>query len=370
MVAIMPAAIAIEVSSEQQRELQRIVTAKTSSQRDVFRARIILGLAEGLSHQEISREQGVSLLAIGRWRKRWAAKGLEGLKDAPGRGRKPTIAASAIRSALSLAARQAPGGGTWSVRTMARQTGLSKSSVQRLWSAHAIAPHRLKSFKLSKDLAFEEKFWDVVGLYLNPPDRALLLCCDEKCQCQALERSQPGLPLSQGHIRTQTHDYYRHGTVTLFAALDYLSGKVFAHTAARHRHQEWLAFLRKIDREVSAELDIHIICDNYATHKHPKVISWLKGHPRFHLHLTPTSSSWLNLVERFFGEITRKVIRSGSFRSVGALVADIFRFLDHHNLNPKPYRWTANPHRVLEKIDRAWEAMLEETYNPIYGTTH
>ena len=227
----MPAALAIEVSSEQQGELQRIVTAKTSSQRDVFRARIILGLARGLSHQEISRAQGVSLLAIGRWRKRWAAKGLEGLKDAPGRGRKPTIAASAIRSALRLAARQAPGGGTWSVRTMARETGLSKSSVQRLWSAHAIAPHRLKSFKLSKDLAFEEKFWDVVGLYLHPPARALLLCCDEKCQCQALERSQPGLPLSQGHIRTQTHDYYRHATVTLFAALDYLSGKVFAHTA-------------------------------------------------------------------------------------------------------------------------------------------
>lgn len=366
----MPAATPIEVTSEQQRELQRIVTAKTSSQRDVFRARIILGLARGLSHEEISREQCVSLLAIGRWRKRWAAKGLEGLKDAPGRGRKPRIAAPAIRSALSLAGRQAPGGGPWSVRAMARETGLSKSSVQRLWSAHAIAPHRLKGFKLSKDLAFEEKFWDVVGLYLNPPDRALLLCCDEKSQCQALERSQSGLPLCQGHIRTQTHDYYRHGTVTLFAALDYLSGKVFAHAAARHRHQEWLAFLRKIDREVSPELDIHIICDNYATHKHPKVTTWLKRHPRFHFHFTPTSSSWLNLVERFFGEITRKVIRSGSFRSVGALVADIFRFLDHHNLNPKPYRWTANPLRILEKIDRAWEAMLEETYNPIYGTPH
>src|SRR4029077_11367767 len=217
----MPAALALEVSSDQQRELQRIVTAKTSSQRDVFRARIILSLAGGLSHQEISREQGVSLLAIGRWRKRWAAKGLEGLKDAPGRGRRPTIAASAIRSALSLAARKAPGGGAWSVRTMARETGLSKSSVQRLWSAHSIAPHRLRSFKLSKDLAFEEKFWDVVGLYLNPPDRALLLCCDEKSQCHALERSQPGPPLCQGHIRSQTHYYYRHGTVTLFAALDY-----------------------------------------------------------------------------------------------------------------------------------------------------
>ena len=228
----MPAPIPIAVSPEEQRELERIVSAKTSSQRDVFRARIILGLAQGLGHEEISRQQGVSLLSIGRWRKRWAAKGLEGLKDLPGRGRKPTLAAAALRSALSLAARQAPGGGPWSVRAMARETGLSKSSVQRLWSAHAIAPHRLRSFKLSKDLAFEEKFWDVVGLYLHPPDRALLLCCDEKCQCQALERSQPGLPLSQGHIRTQTHDYYRHGTVTLFAALDYLGEGLGAYRRA------------------------------------------------------------------------------------------------------------------------------------------
>ena len=253
---------------------------------------------------------------------------------------------------------------------MARKTGLSKSSVQRLWSAHAIAPHRLKSFKLSKDLAFEEKFWDVVGLYLNPPDRALLLCCDEKCQCQALERSQPGLPLSQVHIRTQTHDYYRHGTVTLFAALDYLSGKVSAHTATRHRHQEWLAFLRKIDREVSAEFEIHIICDNYATHKHPKVITCLKRHPRFHLHLTPTSSSWLNLVERFFGEITRKVIRSGSFRSVGALVADIFRFLDHHNLHPKPLSLDGQPAPCAGKNRPRLGSHARRTYNPIYGTSH
>ena len=186
----------------------------------------------------------------------------------------------------------------------------------------------------------------------------------------ALERTQPGLPLGQGHIRTRTHDYYRHGTVTLFAALDYLSGKVFAHTAPRHRHQEWLAFLRKIDKEVAPELGLHIICDNYSTHKHAKVTAWLKRHPRFHLHFTPTSSSWLNLVERFFGEITAKVIRPGSFRSVGALVADIFRFLDHHNRNPKPYRWTADPNRILEKLDRAWEAMLEEIYNPIYGKSH
>jgi transposase len=366
----MPAAIAIEITPEQQKALQRIVAAKTSSQREVFRARIILGLARGLTHQEIAQEQSVSLLAIGRWRKRWAAKGLEGLQDAPGRGRKPRLSAKALGQALSLAPTQAPQGGPWSVRAMAAQTGLSKSTVQRLWSAHRIQPHRVRGFKLSKDLRFEEKFWDVVGLYLNPPDRALVLCCDEKSQCQALERSQPGLPLGQGHIRTRTHDYYRHGTVTLFAALDYLSGKVFAHTAPRHRHQEWLAFLRKIDSQVDPALDLHIICDNYSTHKHAKVASWLKRHPRFHLHFIPTSSSWLNLVERFFGEITRKVIRPGSFRNVGALVADIFRFLDHHNLSPKPYRWSANPHRILEKIDRAWDALLEETYNPIYGTSH
>ena len=366
----MPAPVAIEVTESQQRELERIVKAKTSRQRDVFRARIILGLAQGLSHEEIARKQSVSLLAIGRWRKRWAAKGLEGLRDAPGRGRKPRLSMKAVGRALSLARTQAPHGGAWSVRTMARQTGLSKSSVQRLWSAHQLQPHRVRHFKLSKDLAFEEKLWDVVGLYLDPPDRALVLCCDEKSQCQALERTQPGLPLGQGHIRTQTHDYYRHGTVTLFAALDYLSGKVFAHTAPRHRHQEWLAFLRKIDKEIAPEFELHIICDNYATHKHAKVTAWLKGHPRFHLHFIPTSSSWLNLVERFFGEITAKVIRSGSFRSVGALVADIFRFLDHHNLNPKPYRWTADPKRILEKLDRAWEALLEEIYNPVYGTSH
>ena len=366
----MPAPVPIEVTASQQRELKRIVNAKTSSQRDVFRARIILGLAQGLSHEEIAQEQSVSLLAIGRWRKRWAAKGLEGLQDASGRGRKPRLSAKAVGRALSLARTRAPHGGPWSVRMMACETGLSKSSVQRLWSAHGLQPHRVRDFKLSKDLQFEEKLWDVVGLYLDPPDRALVLCCDEKSQCQALERTQPGLPLGQGHIRTQTHDYYRHGTVTLFAALDYLSGKVFAHTAPRHRHQEWLAFLRKIDEQVAPDLELHIICDNYSTHKHAKVTAWLKRHPRFHIHFIPTSSSWLNLVERFFGEITRKVIRPGSFRSVGALVADIFRFLDHHNLNPKPYRWTADPKRILEKLDRAWEAMLEEIYNPIYGTSH
>ena len=267
----------------------RIVNAKTSSQREVFRARIILGLAQGLSHQEIAEEQSVSLLAIGRWRKRWGAKGLEGLQDAPGRGRKPRLSPKAVGRALSLARTQAPHGGPWSVRTMAGETGLSKSSVQRLWSAHKLQPHRVRDFKLSKDLQFEEKFWDVVGLYLDPPEQALVLCSDEKSQCQALERTQPGLPLGQGHIRTRTHDYYRHGTVTLFAALDYLSGKVFAHTAPRHRHQEWLAFLRKIDKEVAPELELHIICDNYfhpqARQSHRLAQAPSPFSPPFHPHL-------------------------------------------------------------------------------------
>lgn len=227
----MAAPIPIQVTDKERRELQRIVDAKTSRQRDVFRARIILGLAQGLTHGEIAKEQSTSLLAIGRWRKRWALEGIDGLRDAPGRGRKSTLPTKAVAKVLSLARTQAPEGGPWSVRAMA------------------------------------------VGLYLNPPDRALVLCCDEKSQCQALERTQPGLPLGQGHIRTKTHDYYRHGTVTLFAALDYLSGKVFSHILPRHRHQEWLAFLRKINKETDPTLDLHIICDNYSTHKHAKVRS-------------------------------------------------------------------------------------------------
>ena len=253
---------------------------------------------------------------------------------------------------------------------MAKATGMSKSSVQRLWNAHGLKPHRQRSFKLSLDGQFADKYWDVVGLYLDPPQNAVVLCCDEKSQCQALERTQPGLPLGQGHIRTQTHDYYRHGTITLFAALNYLSGKVLAHTARRHHHREGLAFLRRIDAAVPPNQDVHLICDNYATHKHARVRAWLARHPRFHVHFTPTSASWLNLVERFFGEITRRVIRPGSFRSVAKLVARIYQFLDHHNLQPKRFTWTADPAAVLDKIHCAWEAMLESTCNPISGTAH
>jgi transposase len=358
------------VDETQRRELQHVVQSPTSAQRLVFRARLILLLAEGLRTREVCRQLHTSRVAVSRWRCRWAAAGLAGLADAPGRGRKPSVPARAMGRALTLAATPAQDGGPWSVRRMARATGLSKSTVQRLWAAHGLKPHRQRSFKLSLDSQFEEKYWDVVGLYLDPPHNAVVLCCDEKSQCQALERTQPGLPLGQGQIRTQTHDYYRHGTVTLFAALNYLSGKVLAHTARCHRHRQWLAFLRKIDAAVPRDQAIHLICDNYATHKHARVRAWLQRHPRFQVHFTPTSASWLNLVERFFGEITRRVIRSGSFRSVPELVARIFQFLDHHNLQPKRFAWTAEPTAVLDKIHRAWNAMLETIYHPISGTSH
>lgn len=366
----MPTPTPVIVSEVQKSELRRISDAATSTQREAFRARIILGLACGKSAERVAKELKTSMPSVSKWRLRWSREGFAGLRDAPGRGRKVRVSAKASGKALAMAPTPAPHGGPWSVREMASHTGLSKSTVQRLWAAHGIQPHRVRGFKLSTDLAFEEKYWDVVGLYLHPPQNAVVLCCDEKSQCQALERTQAGLPLGQGHIRTRTHDYYRHGTVTLFAALDYLTGKVLAHTANRHRHSEWLAFLKKIDSTVASEKEIHIICDNYSTHKHPRVKSWLSRNKRFHLHFTPTSASWLNLVERFFGEITRKVIRLGSFRSVPELVADIFRFLDRHNLKPARYEWTADPQAVLDKINRAWEALLEEIYQPIYGTSH
>ena len=240
---------------------------------------------------------------------------------------------------------------------MAREAAVSKSTVQRIWSHNDIKPHRLETFKISNDPNFEEKFWDVIGLYLDPPERALVLCCDEKSQCQALERTQRGLPLKKGYSRTQTHDYIRHGTITLFAALSYLEGKIISRTEESHTHVEWLRFLKQIDRETPKELDLHLIIDNYATHKHPAVQHWLKAHDRFHMHFTPTSSSWLNLVERFFGELTSEVVREGSFQSLRELVRAIESYLAERNQNPKKYVWRASGLRILEKIQRAKEAL-------------
>lgn len=245
---------------------------------------------------------------------------------------------------------------------MARHSGLSRSAVQRLWAANDLKPHRTRTFKLSNDPQFEAKFWDILGLYLNPPTRALVLCCDEKSQCQALERTQPGLPLGQGHIATRTHDYYRHGTVTLFAALNYLNGKILAERAPRHRHQEWLKFLQRIEREAPPGVDVHLILDNYATHKHPKVLRWLARRPRFHLHFTPTSASWLNLVERFFRDLSQDVVLPGSFASVDELTDAIWAYLAERNLKPQRYEWRADGKAILEKICRAREALVRQ-YN-------
>lgn len=240
---------------------------------------------------------------------------------------------------------------------MAKQAGLSKSWVQQLWFRNDLKPHQTRTFKLSNDRQFEQKFWDIVGLYLSPPQQAVVLCCDEKSQCQALERTQPGLPLGQGHVCTRTHDYYRHGTLTLFAALDYLEGKIIAQSAPRHRHQEWLAFLQQVDGEVPDGQEIHLIIDNYATHKHPRVRRWLQQHPRFHLHFTPTSSSWLNLVERFFRDLSQDVIGPGSFRSVPELKRAIFNYLAERNEAPRRYQWRADGAKILAKIQRAREAL-------------
>jgi transposase len=275
------------------------------------------------------------------------------MQDAPGRGAKPSISNDKKARLITQATQPPPNRSRWSVRTMAREIGVAPSSVHRIWAANDLKPHLTRTFKLSSDPAFEAKFWDVIGLYLSPPTRALVLCCDEKSQCQALERTQRGLPLGPGYVQTVTHDYVRHGTVTLFAALNYLDGRIISTTAAQHTHVEWLAFLKKLHRQTPKDLDLHLIVDNYATHKHPVVRDWLTQHPRMHVHFTPTGSSWLNLVERFFRQLTDNVVRSGSFESVDQLVRAINVHLAYHNLKPVPYRWRAEGAAILEKIHRA-----------------
>lgn len=343
----------LDITGVQRRELERMINAPTTPQRLVRRARIVLARASGRGQEATAAELGVSRPAVIRWERRFASAGLAGLEEAPGRGAKPSIAEAKKAKVITQATQPPPNRTRWSVRAMARHTGVSPASVHRIWTANDIKPHLTRTFKLSRDLNFEAKFWDVIGLYLNPPAKALVLCCDEKSQCQALERTQPGLPLGLGHIRTRTHDYIRHGTVTLFAALNYLDGRVLSTTAPKHTHKEWLAFLKKVHRATPPELALHLIVDNYATHKHPEVVAWVAKHPRIHMHFTPTSSSWLNLVERFFRQLTDEVVREGSFASVNELVTAINVHLAHHNLKPTPYRWKAEGAAILEKIQRA-----------------
>jgi transposase len=349
----------LDITSEQRSELEHMIKSPTTAQRMVTRARIVLCRAAGKSQEATATEVGVNRQTVLGWERRFGGYGLAGLEEAPGRGRKSSIPLAKKESVIARATQPPPNRTRWSVRSMARETGLSSASVQRIWAANEIKPHLTKTFKLSNDPNFEAKFWDVIGLYLNPPAKALVLCCDEKSQCQALERTQPHLPLGIGHIRTKTHDYIRHGTVTLFAALNYLDGRILSTTAERHTHVEWLAFLKKLHRKTPAELALHLIVDNYATHKHAEVREWVDKHPRIHVHYTPTGSSWLNMVERFFRQITDDVVREGSFASVAELVTAINIHLAHHNLKPTPYRWKAEGAAILEKIQRAREAQAK-----------
>lgn len=355
------------ITPEQRAALRAVVDRHTTAQRDHRRASIILHRASGASQVEAAARVGVSRAVVVKWERRYRAAGLAGLADAAGRGRKPSIGPEVRERIILGATRPPPNRTRWSVRTMAREAGVSKDTVQRLWHANDIKPHRTRTFKLSNDPDFERKFWDVVGLYLDPPDRGLVLCCDEKTQCQALERSQPGFPVLRGYSRTQTHDYKRHGTVTLFAALSYLDGRVTGRTAARHTHRQWLDFLRHLNRDMPPGVCLHLIVDNYATHKHAKVKSWIEWHNRRHrkahgvdrvaLHFTPTSSSWMNLVERFFRDLTQDVVRDGSFTSVRELAGAIETYLAERDLNPKRYVWRKSGEAILDKIRRARQAL-------------
>jgi transposase len=340
----------VVLEAAERHELEGRVRATTIAVRDRQRAEIILLRAEGMTQAQIAARLGVSRVTVNDWCRRFLAQRLGGLDDAPGRGRKPWLPPEAVRMVLEKAVTPPATLARWSCRTMAREAGISQASVQRLWAANDIKPHLSRTFKLSKD--FERKFWDVIGLYLDPPEKALVLCCDEKSQCQALERTQPGLRLGIGHIKTRTHDDIRHSTLTLFAALNYLDGKLISRIAERHRHQEWLAFLKTIDRETPAGLTIHLIADNDAIHKHAKVKAWLAKHPRFHMHFTPTSSSWLNLVERFFRDLT-EFITEKSFASLGELSDAIIRFLAARNANARRYVWQAKGEDILRKITAA-----------------
>jgi transposase len=350
----------IEVSASDRARLEGLVRDRNTPQKVVWRARIVLLSGAGQRPAAVAAAVVKSLLTVRRWRRRYRDKGVEGLlKDATRPPRRKPLSAETVKRVVAMTLNTKPPGGAtqWSVRTMAKAAGLSHSSIQRIWKAHGLKPHLRRTFKLSRDPQFAEKVADVVGLYLNPPDKALVLSVDEKSQIQALDRTQPGLPMKKGRAGTMTHDYKRHGTTTLFAALDVKTGTVIGQCLPRHRASEFLRFLRKIDGQTLPYLDLHLVLDNYATHKAPAIIRWLKKHPRFHLHFTPTSASWLNLVERFFADITNKSIRRGAFHSVADLQRAIMNYLDHHNAHPKPFVWTARPSDILEKVARAKQAL-------------
>lgn len=349
----------IVLSPEQRLTLEARARARRAPARSVERARIVLMAADGLQNREIAADLQVTPETVARWRQRFLAGGVAALEqDAPRPGRPRTITAAQVRTVIRKTTQQAPPNAThWSTRTMAAATGLSERSIRRIWRQHGLKPHLARRFKISRDPAFAEKLEAIVGLYLNPPEHALVLCVDEKSQIQALDRTQPGLPLKRGRAGTMTHDYKRHGTATLFAALNTRDGSVISMCDDRHRHQEWLKFLRVIDDVTPPDKDLHLIVDNASTHKHAKVQRWLARHPRFHVHFTPTSSSWLNMVERFFRDLTQRRLRRGVFRDVEELITVIGNYVDQHNEQPKPFIWTATATDILAKVSRAQKAL-------------
>ncbi len=344
----------LKVTEPQREVLEKLSRSQTAAHRDVQRAKALLMAADGFATTRIASEIGVSPATVTRWRECFESDGLKAsVKVGPGRGRKPSIAPEKVAEIVHATLHEKPVGETqWSCRSMARAHGVSHSTVQKIWAARGLKPHRVKTFKLSNDPRFEEKLADVVGLYLNPPESAIVLSMDEKSQIQALDRTQPSLPMKKGRAGTMTHDYKRNGTTTLFAALDVLSGSVIGQCLPRHRHSEFLTFLKTIDRQVPKDLQIHLILDNYATHKHPNVNAWLAKHPRFHLHFTPTSSSWANMVEGFFSKLTNKALRRGAFASVPELIAAIDAYLAQTNTNPTPFVWTKTAEQIVEKVQR------------------
>ena len=352
-------AVAVVLTEEERKSLERIVRAPTSALRAVRRARVVLLAADGWTNDRIAERLEMGVNTVGRWRRRFVAEGVDGLgRDRPGRGRKPVIPKEITDEVVRKTTMEKPPSRThWSRASMAAAVGLSESTIGRIWRAHGLRPHRVETFKLSNDPDFAQKLEDIVGLYLAPPENAVVFSIDEKSQIQALDRTQPGLPLKKGRAGTMTHDYKRHGTTTLFAALNVLTGAVLGVCQPSHTHADWLKFLKRIHRETPKSKQIHVICDNYSTHKHPTVRAWLEKHPRFHLHFTPTSASWLNMVERFFRDITVNAIRRGTFTSVHDLIDAIDAYLIEHNRAPKPFIWTASAKDILAKVVRARETL-------------
>lgn len=350
----------IILSDQEHEQLTSIVRSRSLPHGLVRRARIVLLAAEGVKNNEIAEKVGLSPQSICKWRQRYVQQGLSGLHDELRPGRPRSVSDEQVAVLIRKTLKTKPKDGThWTIRSMAKETKLSRPTVHRVWKAFGLQPHRQRHFKLSTDPFFVEKVRDIVGLYLNPPDKAMVLCVDEKSQVQALDRTQPLLPMGLGYVEGVTHDYVRHGTTTLFAALDIATGKVLTSCKRRHRHQEYLQFLKHIDKNVPEDLDIHLVVDNYATHKHTKVKRWLAARPRYQVHYTPTYASWLNQVEIWFNIITQKAIRRGTFRSVKDLVSKINQFVNHYNKETQPFVWTATADSILEKIKRLCQCISE-----------